>query len=50
MADQSSVDYGTAVDSDYTEHERTYRFFVRMVKTSVAVIAVILVALATFLT
>lgn len=50
MADQGNVDYATAVDSDYMEHERTYRFFVRLVKASIAVIALILVLMATFLT
>ncbi|HEY2529718.1 MAG TPA: aa3-type cytochrome c oxidase subunit IV [Xanthobacteraceae bacterium] len=50
MADHGEVEYATAMGNDYAAHEQTYRSFVTLVKVSVAVVAVILIAMAYFLT
>jgi len=50
MADHGEVEYATATGNDYAEHEGTYRFFLRVVKCSVAVVVVILIGMAIFLT
>ncbi len=50
MADQGEVEYATATGNDYAAHEATYQIFVRLVKWNVAVIVVILVLMAIFLT
>jgi hypothetical protein len=50
MADHAEVEYATATGNDYAEHEGTYRFFLRVVRWSLAVVVVILVGMAVFLT
>ncbi len=50
MADHGEVQYATATGNDYAEHEATYRFFLRLVKVNLAVIVVILILMAIFLT
>lgn len=50
MAAHGEVGYTTADGNDYAEHERTYRFFVSLVKWNVIVLAVILASMAYFLT
>ncbi len=50
MADQARVESAEQAGDDFAEREHTYRFFVRLVKWNVAVIVVILLAMAIFLT
>jgi hypothetical protein len=50
MADHAEVQYGTATGNDYPGHEQMYRNFVTLVKASLAVIVVILILMAFFLT
>jgi hypothetical protein len=50
MADHAEVQYATATGNDLTAHEQTYRNFVTLVKVSLAVIVVILILMAFFLT
>jgi Bacterial aa3 type cytochrome c oxidase subunit IV len=50
MANHGEVEYATATGNDYPAHEATYQNFVRLVKGSVAVIVVILILMAIFLT
>lgn len=48
MADHV-VEIGTAEGNDYPEHERTYRFFIGLVKWGTISVVVILILMATFL-
>jgi Bacterial aa3 type cytochrome c oxidase subunit IV len=48
--DHGQLEYATARDSDYLSREQTYRTFVTLTRSSVAVIAVILILMAIFLT
>jgi len=50
MADDAELQYATAAGNDLPAHERTYRGFITLVKTSLAVIVVILILIAFFLT
>ncbi|HEV3396593.1 MAG TPA: aa3-type cytochrome c oxidase subunit IV [Xanthobacteraceae bacterium] len=50
MADHAEVEYATATGNDYAEHEGTYRFFLRVLRWSLAVVVVILMGMAFFLT
>ena len=50
MADHAEVQYATATGNDYPAHEHTYRNFVTPVKVSPAVIVVVLILMAFFLT
>ena len=52
MADHARVETAdqAGVGDDFVEHEHTYRFFVKLVKWNVVVIAAILVLMAIFLT
>jgi hypothetical protein len=49
MADHGEVEYATATGNDYPAHEETYRHFVTLVKTVLAIVVVILILLAYFL-
>jgi hypothetical protein len=49
MADHGPVEYATAEGNDYAEHERSYRFFVGLVKWHIYVIVGILILMAYFL-
>ena len=50
MADHGEVEYATATGNDYAEHEGTYRFFLKLVKWNVAIVVIILIGMAIFLT
>ena len=50
MADHGEVEYASATGNDYAAHEETYRGFVTLVKVSLAVIVVLLILMAYFLT
>jgi aa3 type cytochrome c oxidase subunit IV len=50
MDEHGQLEYATATGNDYPGHEETYRTFVTLTKISVAVIAVIVVLMAIFLT
>jgi len=50
MADHGEVEYASATGNDYAAHEDSYRGFVTLVKVSLAVIVVLLILMAYFLT
>jgi Bacterial aa3 type cytochrome c oxidase subunit IV len=50
MDDHGQLEYATARGNDYLGHEQMYRTFVTLTRNSVAVIAVILILMAIFLT
>jgi hypothetical protein len=50
MADHGEVEYATATGNDYPAHEQTYENFITLVKVMLAVIVVILILMAYFLT
>jgi hypothetical protein len=50
MADHGDLEYATAEGNDYAAHERTYRDFITFVKVGIAVVVVILILMAYFLT
>ena len=50
MDEHGQLEYATATGNDYPGHEQTYRTFVTLTKISVAVIAVIVILMAIFLT
>jgi hypothetical protein len=50
MAQHSEVAHTTPDDNDYAAHEQTYEGFLRLVKYSVASIALLLILMAIFLT
>jgi hypothetical protein len=50
MADHGEVEYASATGNDYPAHEQMYRSFVTLVKTVIAVVVVILILMAIFLT
>jgi hypothetical protein len=49
MDDHDQLEYATASGNDYLGHEQTYRMFVTLTTSAVAVIAVILILMAIFL-
>ena len=49
MAQHGEVEYATATGNDYEEHERTYRFFLGLVKWHIIVILGILLLMLFFL-
>ncbi|HET9902232.1 MAG TPA: aa3-type cytochrome c oxidase subunit IV [Xanthobacteraceae bacterium] len=49
MADHGQVEYAIAEGNDYAEHERTYRFFIGLVKWGIYSLAVLLILMAYFL-
>ncbi len=49
MADHAEVEYATATGNDYAEHERTYEFFLGLVKGGTAAVVVVLILMAYFL-
>ncbi len=49
MADHGELEYATATGNDLAAHEQTYRNFVTLVKTVLAVVVVIVILLAFFL-
>jgi Bacterial aa3 type cytochrome c oxidase subunit IV len=50
MADHGEVEYATATGNDYPAHEETYRNFITLVKVTMAVVVVIVLGMAYFLT
>jgi hypothetical protein len=50
MADHAEVHYASATGNDLPAHELMYRNFVTLVKVSLAVVVVILILMAYFLT
>jgi aa3 type cytochrome c oxidase subunit IV len=50
MADHAELQYASATGNDLPAHEQTYRNFITLVKVSLAVIVVILILMAFFLT
>ena len=50
MDDHDQIEYATASGNDYLGHEQTYRTFVTQTKLATAVIAVIVILMAIFLT
>jgi Bacterial aa3 type cytochrome c oxidase subunit IV len=50
MADHGELEYATADGNDYASHEQTYVGFIKMVKVGIAVVVVILILMAYFLT
>ena len=49
MADHADVEYATATGNDLAAHEHSYRNFVTLVKTGLAVVVVIVILMAIFL-
>ncbi len=49
MADHAEVEYATATGNDYAEHERTYKFFLGLVKWGTALVVLVLILMAYFL-
>ena len=50
MDDHGQLEYATASGNDYAGHEQMYHTFVTLTRSAVAVIAVILILMAIFLT
>jgi hypothetical protein len=50
MVEHGELEYASATGNDYAAHEQTYRGFVTLVKSVIAVVVVILVLMAIFLT
>ena len=50
MAGHGQLEYATATGNDYPSHEQMYHTFVTLTKTAVAVIAVVVILMAIFLT
>jgi hypothetical protein len=50
MADHGQLEYATASGNDYVSHEQTYRMFLTLTKVAIAVIAVVVILMAIFLT
>lgn len=49
MDSHGELQYGTASGNDYVGHEQTYRSFVTLTKSGIAVIAGIVILMAIFL-
>ena len=49
MADHAEVEYATATGNDYAEHEKTYKFFLKLAKYGAGAIIVLLILMAYFL-
>jgi len=50
MADHGEIEYATATGNDYAAHEQTYHNFITLVKVVMAIVVVIVIGLAYFLT
>jgi hypothetical protein len=50
MDDHGRLEYAAATGNDYPAHEQMYRTFVTLARSGVAVIAVIVILMAIFLT
>jgi hypothetical protein len=49
MADHGEIQYATATGNDYPAHEEAYRGFVKLVKVSIVIVAIIVIGMAYFL-
>jgi Bacterial aa3 type cytochrome c oxidase subunit IV len=50
MADHGEVEYALADGNDYPAHEQTYRSFITLVKVTMAIVVIIVIGMAYFLT
>jgi hypothetical protein len=50
MADHGELEYSTATGNDYPAHEQQYHAFLTLVRVVLAVIVIILIGMAIFLT
>jgi Bacterial aa3 type cytochrome c oxidase subunit IV len=50
MVDHGELEYASATGNDYGAHEQTYHNFVNLVKGVLAVVVVIVILMAIFLT
>ena len=50
MAEHGEAEYATATGNDLAAHEQTYQSFVTLVKAAIAVVVVVLILMAIFLT
>jgi aa3 type cytochrome c oxidase subunit IV len=50
MAEHGELQYASATGNDLPAHEQTYRNFLTLVKAGIAVVVVILIVMAIFLT
>jgi len=50
MAGHGEVEYATAEGNDYPAHEQMYRTFITLTKVMIAIVVVIVVLMAYFLT
>jgi len=50
MADHGELEYASATGNDYPAHEQMYHSFITLVKVSIAVVAIIVILMAYFLT
>jgi hypothetical protein len=50
MADHAEVEYSTATGNDYPAHEQTYHTFISLTKVMMAIVIVIVILMAYFLT
>jgi hypothetical protein len=50
MADHGEVEYATATGNDYPAHLQTYESFITLVKVTMAIVVIIVIGMAYFLT
>jgi len=50
MADHGEAEYALADGNDYPAHEQTYRSFITLVKVTMAIVVIIVIGMAYFLT
>ena len=50
MADHGDLEYASATGNDYPAHEQMYRSFLTLVRVVLAVVVIILIGMAYFLT
>jgi hypothetical protein len=50
MADHGEVEYATAEGNDLVAHEETYHNFITLVKVTMAIVIIIVIGMAYFLT
>ncbi len=50
MSDHGEVEYARATGNDYPAHEETYRNFITLVKVTMAIVVIIVIGMAYFLT
>ena len=49
MADHGAMEIGNATGNDYSEHEKSYRFFIGLTKWGAISVATILILMVIFL-